>query len=275
LNLHLFLLINLCINQLEHLPVLTNSTDRSDLILLQTDTGMKTSMLSKNSVKNELRDQRLLEHLMTFISTRRRQLFNEKIRFRTRHITVVLEDIFQPHNASAVLRTCDCFGIQDVHIIENQNKYEVNPDVALGSSKWLSLIKYHSDRENTLSAYEELKKKGYRIVATTPHQHDVLLDELPLDSKTALVFGTELNGLTETAIKHADAWVKIPMYGFTESFNISVSAAIMLHSLTEKLRRSAIEWQLQDFEKTEVLLSWTRNTIKRPELIEQEFLKNI
>lgn len=227
-----------------------------------------------NNLTEEQRKQ-LLDHLMSFVSEHKQNLFADKIQYRSKYLTVVLEDIYQPHNASAVLRTCDCFGVQDVHIIENQNKYEVNPDVALGSSKWLNLIKYNSHEENTKAAYEALKKKGYRIVATTPHKNDVLLEDLQLDQKTALVFGTEMRGLTDWAIENADAWVKIPMFGFTESFNISVSAAIILHHLSEKLRKSDQNWQLSNKEKNEILLSWTKNTVKRAELLEQEFMKNL
>lgn len=219
--------------------------------------------------------QQLLGQLMGFVSEHKRNLFDEKIQFRTKYLTVVLEDIYQPHNASAVLRTCDCFGVQEVHIIENQNTYEVNPDVALGSSKWLDLIKYNDGAENTKTAYETLKQQGYRIVATTPHKNDVMLDDLPLDQKTALVFGTEMRGLTDWAIENADAWVKIPMYGFTESFNISVSAAIILHHLSEKIRRSNYRWNLNENEKIEILTSWAKNTIKSADLLEDEFLKNI
>jgi tRNA (guanosine-2'-O-)-methyltransferase len=231
-------------------------------------------MVSETSKLPADQKQKLLEYLLTYVSNHKRALFDEKIRFRTKYMTVVLEDIFQPHNASAVLRTCDCFGVQDIHIIENQNKYEVNPDVALGSSKWLSLHKYNTGEENTVLAYKTLKEQGYRIVATTPHKNDVVLEDLPLDQKTALVFGTEMRGLTNWAIENADAWVKIPMYGFTESFNISVSAAIILHHLSEKLRKSEIQWQLNPTEITEIKLGWVKNTIKRSDLLEQEFLKN-
>jgi len=218
--------------------------------------------------------ERLLDYLLGFTSENKKNLFEKNILYRTRHITVVLEDIFQPHNASAVLRTCDCFGIQDVHIIENNYKYEVNPDVALGASKWLTLHKYNSTNNNTQEAFTNLRNKGYRIIATTPHKNEQLIDDLKLDSKIALVFGTELNGLSDLAIKNADEFVKIPMFGFTESFNISVSAAIFLHVLTEKLRKTNGNWQLTDEEKTDIKLEWVKNAIKRSELLVQKFLKN-
>ncbi len=219
--------------------------------------------------KKELRD-----FLFGFISENKKSLFEKVIENRTRHITVVLEDIYQPHNASAVLRSADLFGIQDIHIIENRNTYQVNPDVALGSSKWLTINKYNNSRENTLACFEALREKGYRIVATTPHKDDVMLDELPIEDKTALVFGSELPGLTETALANADAYVKIPMYGFTESFNISVSAAITLFNLTERMRKSDINWQLTEEEKVEIQIEWAKSTIKKSGLLIDEFYKN-
>jgi len=216
--------------------------------------------------------KRFLSYLESFITENKRNLFAKVITQRTRHITIALEDIYQSQNASAVLRTCDCFGIQDVHIIENQNTYSINPDVALGSTKWLNMFKYNSEEMNTLTCYDELRKQGYRIVATTPHKDDIMLDELDLNSKTALVFGTELEGLSQTAIDHADAWVKIPMYGFTESFNISVSAAIILHHLSEKLRNSDIGWQLSEEEMVDTRILWAKNVVKHAEKHEKAFL---
>jgi len=204
-------------------------------------------------------NNRLIKYLEQFITTERLELFHKLLNQRTRYITVVLEDIYQSQNASAVLRTADCFGIQDVHIIENKNKYQINPDVALGASKWLNLVKYNQQKNNTLEAISHLRQKGYRIVATTPHTQDVSLEDFDLtQGKTALFFGTELKGLSNEMIDHADEFLKIPMFGFTESFNISVSAAIILHHLTTSLRKSEINWQLSDHEKEEILLTWLK-----------------
>ena len=220
-------------------------------------------------------DDILLEYLMGFLTEHRKTLFSQIIKNRTRHLTVILEDIYQPHNASAVLRTCDCLGIQDVHIIENRNKYQVNPKVALGASKWLNLYKYKEKEDNTLACIQHLKKQGYRIIATTPHKNDVTVNELPIDKKTALIFGQELRGLSDNAMALSDGFVKIPMYGFTESFNISVSAAIMLKVLTDRMRTENIAWQLTEAEQKNILLQWTRNSIKRVDLIEKEFLETV
>ena len=214
----------------------------------------------------------LFNFLSPHITEKRLSLFNRIIESRTKYLTVVLEDIFQPQNASAVLRSCDCFGIQDVHIIENRNEFEVDTEVSLGSSKWLSLNKYNQEENNSLAAIKRLKKDGYRIVATTPHLNDQELPDFDLSQgKSALVFGTELEGISDTILNEADEFLKIPMFGFTESFNISVSAAIVLHHLTDKLRRSDIDWNLTEEEKVEKKIEWIRSTLKKSELIESRF----
>ncbi|MCK5775677.1 MAG: RNA methyltransferase [Bacteroidales bacterium] len=214
--------------------------------------------------------QLLLDKLLTIISDHKRALFHQIVEKRSRHLTVVMEDIFQSQNASAVVRTADCFGVQDVHIIENRNEYTLNPDVALGSYKWLSMYKYNDTENNTKAAYDHLKSQGYQIVATTPHINDIELTELDITQKTALVFGTEMKGLSDYAIENADVHMKIPMYGFTESFNISVSAAMCMQHLTYKMRNSDIKWKLSEKEKVNVLLDWTRSVIKSASDIEKQ-----
>ena len=218
------------------------------------------------------RDTALLEFLIQFITDERRQRFEEVLDYRTRHITVVLEDIFQPHNASAVFRSSDLRGIQDIHIVENNYDYDVNPDVVLGSTKWLNLYHYNSCEFNTPTVYEHLHEKGYKIVATCPHRDDFTPDTLPLDQPIALVFGTEKLGLSDYAVEHADMHVRIPMYGFTESYNISVSAALLLYSLTNRLHASTdIDWHLSEDERNELRLIWTRRTLSRIRQYERKF----
>jgi len=216
----------------------------------------------------------LILYLSQFVSETRLKKFDDIINERTRLITVVLEDIYQAHNASAVLRSCDCFGIQDVHFIENRNKYKISTDVDMGASSWLS-IQRHSEKEsnNTITCLQSLKSKGYKIVATTPHERDCTLDQLPIDNKIALVFGTEIDGITDDVRNHADAFVRIPMYGFTESFNISVSAALSMYELTLRLRKSNIPYQLTEEEKEDILLEWMKSSIKRCDLIIKDYLK--
>jgi len=215
----------------------------------------------------------LINYLSQFISEARKARFDEVIENRSNYLRVVLEDVYQAHNASAVLRSCDCFGIQYVDFIENRNRYKISQDVAMGSGNWLSIKRYgESDANNTISCLEKLKQEGYTIVATTPHKNDFSIDELPIDNKIALVFGTEIDGITEDVYKMADRFVKIPMYGFTESFNISVCAALCMYELTKRIRSSGVNYKLSEDEKTEVYFEWMKNSISRSDLIIEEYL---
>ncbi len=215
-----------------------------------------------------------IEHLIPFATDERLVRFNEIIANRMRHLTVVVEDVYQAHNTSAVLRSCDCFGVQDVHIIENKNEFSVNPDIALGSSKWLNVHRYNEKDNNTLSCLRSLKEKGYQIAATTPHTDDVMLSELDLSRPTALVFGTEKEGISDLVRQEADSFVRIPMYGFTESYNISVSAALCLYECTERIRKEGLNWVLSANEKNEILLTWLMNSIKSSANILEKFEKS-
>lgn len=214
----------------------------------------------------------LIKHLSGCITENRLTLFNKVLDERTRYITVLLEDIYQTHNASAVLRTCDCIGIQDVHIVEQRNEYEINPDVALGSNQWLTLHNYYENKDSISSAVGALKKMGYRIVATSPHSAETTPESFDLGKgKAVLMFGTELSGLTDQALDLADEYIRIPMVGFTESYNISVSAAITLYELRRRLENSSLDWRIGGEERTELLLEWLRTSIKMSEQIETQF----
>lgn len=222
---------------------------------------------------NKEPNEKLLAYLLSFMSDNKNELFEKIMPERTKHITVVLEDIFQPQNASAVLRTCDVFGIQDVHVIENKNEYNVNPMVVHGASKWINLHKYNEKENNTLDCINQLKEKGYKVYGTTPHTNDCLIQDVPLDEPVALMFGTELTGLSDIAMDNVDGFVKIPMYGFTESLNISVSASICLYELSKRLKTTGINWQLTREEQVEQLIVWAKKVVKSSDLIEQEFYK--
>ncbi|MCK9205819.1 MAG: RNA methyltransferase [Salinivirgaceae bacterium] len=210
----------------------------------------------------------LTSYLKEFITPGRFELLQRILENRTRYITVVLEDIFQPQNASAVVRSCDCFGIHDLHTIETRNDYIIDREVAMGSDKWVNVMKYHSQTQSSLNVLNQLKSDGYRIVATTPRRDSIALDDFDLMAgKVALFFGTELTGLSPTILDHADEYLRIPMYGFTESFNISVSVAIILHHLNLQLRHSDIGWQLPQHEKELILYRWVKASVKKVDLI--------
>ena len=223
----------------------------------------------------EVNKKELLEYLYGFMSENKKELFDKIIPERTKHVTVVLEDIFQPQNASAVLRTCDVFGIQDVHVIENENEYNINPRVVHGASKWIDLHKYNEKKNNTLDCINKLKSEGYKVYGTTPHTDDCLIQDIPLDNKVALMFGTEMTGLSDIAMDNVDGFVKIPMYGFTESLNISVSASICLYELKKRLKTSDINWQLSEKDQVEQLIQWSKKVIKDGTLIEKQYLEKL
>lgn len=218
-------------------------------------------------------DADLIQFLSGFITPERLSLFNKILSQRTNYLTVVLEDLYQTQNTSAVVRTADCFGIQNVHVIENKHAFEVNPDVVRGASNWVSVIQYNGTAMNTPEALRKLRHDGYRIVVATPHDHDVDLENFDLGKgKAAIVFGCERPGLTEWAMKEADEYMKIPMVGFTESLNVSVAVAVTLHHLTDQLRNHTnIDWHLTDIEKQKILLDWLRTSIKRVDLLEAKF----
>ncbi len=217
----------------------------------------------------------LINYLQEFVSPHRLKVINETLEQRTRHISVVLENIYQSHNASAVLRSCECFGVQDVHVLEKGNKFSPNSDVALGSSKWLDIHKYKIEEQGVGSSLQKIKGQGYRLVATSLRAEAKPIQELNLDQKTALCFGTEEEGLSEEVYEYVDECVKIPMYGFTQSFNVSVSVALSLYELINRLHASEVKWQLSDEEKQDLRLKWMVKSIKSGEqLVERWMAEN-
>ena len=220
-------------------------------------------------------DEKLLNYFESFLTDSRKQLFKSILEKRTRHFTVVLEDIFQSHNASAVVRTCDIFGVQDVHAIENKYNNKVSRHVAKGSQKWLNQYRYRNDGDNTKTCLDGLKKAGYQIVATTPHNDSCLLQDFDVSKKTAFVFGEEAEGVSNYVIENSDGFLKIPMVGFTESLNISVATAIILQDVTTKLRNSDINWELSKEEKEVLYIDWVKKTIKNVDKIEAHYQQNL
>jgi len=203
-----------------------------------------------------------IEYFGQFLTDRRKSIVDKVLSNRTRHITVVLEDIYKSQNASAVVRTCECQGIQDVHIIENKHKYEVNRDVVKGASKWLTLFQYSSEFNNTAQCYKLLRKGGYKILAIDPKPGSTSLEKVGTEKKLALVFGTEYKGLSDYARDNADEIVNIPMYGFTESFNLSVSVANCIQTLGSKLRSTNMNFKLTAPEIENLQFEWYKSHLR-------------
>ncbi|MEM8857467.1 MAG: RNA methyltransferase [Chloroflexota bacterium] len=239
--------------------------------------------------------QDLANWLAEFVTPQRNALIEKVLSQRTRHFTAVLENIFQPHNASAVLRSCDIFGIQDVHIIEDRFEYTVNPDVAMGASRWLTLHRYGEPEplpepgmrgmraymeevakrpSSTAGCLKQLKQDGYTIVATSLRPGAVSLNDLPTDRPLAICFGTEETGLSDEAHDLADTFMTIPMHGFTQSFNISVSAALTFQKLTNQLRQSNTAWKIPSEQRLDILVDWLLKSATRGEALARQFFRD-
>jgi tRNA (guanosine-2'-O-)-methyltransferase len=208
-----------------------------------------------------------LEFLENILTENRKERFLNVLKNRTRHFTVAVEDVFQMHNTSAVMRSCEVFGIQELNVIEQRFGKRIDKEIAMGAQKWVDINAFDS----ITGCLDNLQSRGYQIIATTPHEDDCLLDDFDISKPSALFFGTERDGLSEEILKRADGFLKIPMVGFTESLNISVSAAIIIQNLTERLRKSNIQFRLSDEEIIEKRLQWAKNTIKDIKRIEARY----
>lgn len=210
----------------------------------------------------------LFTYLQGYLTEERKERFLEVLKNRTKFLTVAIEDVYQMHNTSAIIRSCDVFGIQEVHVVEDRFSKRLDKNIAVGAEQWVDVYKYQSTGE----CVSRLKDQGYQIMATTPHDDSLLLPDFFPKKKTALFFGTEKEGLSEEVMQQADGFLKIPMVGFSESLNVSVSAAIIIQELAHKVRNSDVNWQLSEDEIFEKRLDWTKKSIKSVEGIIERYL---
>ncbi len=220
---------------------------------------------------SEVYQTQLIQYLEGFVNDRRKEKLKKVLTQRTRHLTVVLEDVYQSHNFSAVLRSADIFGIQNIHFIENRNYLKISEDVAMGAQKWLTIERYKQHENNTLACLQKLKKEGYQIVATSVAPTSINLEDLNIDKPTALVFDTELTGISKDVENMADTFVTIPMVGFTESFNISVTVALCLYELSKKLKNNKSNYSITDIDKQMIYQNWLLASIQNPQSILKTF----
>ena len=216
----------------------------------------------------------LREYLESFVTPRRLELLEKVLADRTRHLTVALEDIWHSPNASAIIRTCECFGVQDLAIIENSVRFKANTNVVRGAAKWITINRFkEKGKNNTKECFNYFRENGYKIAATTLRNEKYTpLEEIPMTDKLAVCFGCEETGLSDYAHAEADYFIQLPMYGFTESFNISVSVAMILQTLTKRLRESDLDIKITDDEKQPLLINWLRKSIKNDTLLIKRFL---
>ncbi len=223
-----------------------------------------------NFSDNLFNDVEYLEYLKSFLTKERIERFKEVLVNRTNHITIVAEDVYQLHNTSAVMRSCEVFGVQQLNVIEQKFGKRIDKEIALGAEKWVDINRYNTVQ----GCIDSMRKKGYKIVATTPHGTAKSLDKFDLTEPVAIFFGTEKSGLSPEIIEQADDYITIPMVGFTESLNISVSAAIIIQGLTTRLRESDIDWRLKEDQLLEKRIDWSRKSIKDIDFVTERYLEN-
>jgi len=220
-----------------------------------------------------MKKKELVHYLENLVTEERKDIFQEVLKKRTRHFTVILEDLFQKHNTSAITRSCEVFGIQDLHIIENKYKSYVSNQVGKGSQKWMTFHRYNQQVHNTQACIDAVKAQGYQIIATTPHKNSKYIGDFDVTKKSAFVFGVEKEGVSDMMLEQADGYLKVPMYGFTESLNVSVAAAIILQDVSTKLRNTNVKWELESEEADQIYLEWLKKSIKSIDAVMERYNK--
>jgi tRNA (guanosine-2'-O-)-methyltransferase len=216
-------------------------------------------------------DAYVLQEFYKIITPNKVNMFERIAPQRSKHIVVGLENIQQDHNASAIMRTMDCLGFQELHLIEKNNNYQFQRDIALGAARWLDVMQHQQEPEPILDSIAHLRQKGYQIVATSPHIKASTPQNIDLTQPIALFFGAEKHGISEELSANADAFLHIPMHGFTESFNLSVSAALVLSALRTRLEASSIDWLLSPERQTELKISWCERILNGGPQLAQKF----
>ncbi len=215
---------------------------------------------------SSLQEEKEIAYLSQFMNPERFAILQQVVAQRTRHITVALENIFHPQNASAVIRSAEAFGLQEIHVVENLATFSPNENIVRGSDKWIEIERY-STKTTSKEVIAKLRQRGYRIAAVTPHEVDYTPQTLDISTPIALFMGTEKQGISDDLSQMADCFVKVPMYGFMESLNVSVCAAIVMQTLSERLRGSDIAWQLPRDEQRSLLHKWMKLSVKDSENI--------
>ena len=208
-----------------------------------------------------------IEYLAEFLTQERRDVLERTLSQRTRYMTILTENTFHPQNASALVRHCEAFGLQDLHTVETRCKFNPNVNIVRGTDKWVDITRHDS----TAEAIATLKGAGYRLVATTPHRESCTPETFDVaKGPFCLVFGTEHAGVSDEIIEAADEYLRIPMCGMVESLNVSASAAILIYMLSQRMRLTpSIDWQLKDDDVSKMLFRWVMSSVKDSERILQ------
>lgn len=211
-------------------------------------------------------------YMSQFLTEERVEVLRRTLASRTRYMTILTENTFHPQNASALVRHCEAFGLQDLHTVETRCKFNPNVNIVRGTDKWVDITRHESTEE----AISTLKSAGYRLVATTPHRESCTPETFDVaKGPFCLVFGTEHAGVSDEIIESADEYLRIPMCGMVESLNVSASAAILIYMLSQRMRLTpSIDWALKEDDAREMLFRWVMSSVKDSErILEREFGK--
>ena len=211
-----------------------------------------------------------MEYMAGFLTEERMAVLQRTLAKRTRYMTILTENTFHPQNASALVRHCEAFGLQELHTVETLCKFNPNVNIVRGTDKWVDITRH----ESTTEALATLKGAGYRIVATTPHRQSCTPESFNVaDGPFCLVFGTEHAGVSDEIIEAADEYLRIPMCGMVESLNVSASAAILIYMLSQRMRLSpAIDWRLKEDDAREMLFRWVMSSVRDAQrILERQF----
>ncbi|MEG1672430.1 MAG: RNA methyltransferase [Alistipes sp.] len=202
--------------------------------------------------------------LAEFTTSERAAVLERTVAMRSRYMTILTENTFHPQNASALVRHCEAFGLQEMHTVENLCKFQPYTDIVRGTDQWID-IRHH---RTTTEAVSALRAEGYRIVATTSHRESCTPESFDVTrGRFALVFGTEHAGISDEIIATADDFLCIPMCGMVESLNVSASAAILIYMLSARMRSSVEGWQLTEQERMKVLYGWMHASVRDADAI--------
>lgn len=218
-----------------------------------------------------IQKQRLYTYLTELITPQKLTKIENLAKNRSQFIVPVIEDIYQFRNAGAIIRSMEAFAFQKLIALEKNNKFIPEGAVARGADKWITIQFMKSGRESLL----EIKKAGYQLVAVSPEKQAVNLSDFEITKPLALIFGTEFEGVTQETLEIADECIKIPMYGFTESLNVSVAAGISFYEMRKKLENSNLEWKMTEEEMLDLKIKWAKASVSSGEEIAEHYLKNL
>jgi len=217
----------------------------------------------------------LQNYIESFMTESRILNLKKVLENRMRHLCLVAENFIDEHNIHAMIRTSECFGLQDFHNIGQKNmQLKKNKSVTRGAFQWTHIYDYTDCEEPTLACIKNLKAQGYKVFATSSHLDAAYTpDTIPIDQPLAILMGKEHEGISDIALAHCDGIVTIPMYGFTESFNVSVAASLLAQPITERIRREDIEWQLSPKEKDKLYYEWIWHSLKYPDKLYHDWVQ--